>query len=129
MKKLFEKNDLLVIIAVSLACVFLLIPHFVKSEQLVAEISVNGEIVETVELDKVNGVRDMKLDCSPEITLRIEKGRICVKDAQCKDKLCQKCGWLDSSGDAAVCLPAKAVIGVKGGSKKSNEGSADVITY
>lgn len=129
MKKLFEKNDMIVIIAVSLVSVILLIPHFVKSDQLVAEINVNGETVETIELDKVNGVRDLKLGCSPEITVRIEKGRICVKDAQCKDKLCQKCGWLDSSGDAAVCLPAKAVISVKGGSKKSNEGSADVITY
>ena len=129
MKKLFERNDLIVIAAVSLIAIVLLIPHFLKSEKLVAEIIIDGkETAMTYELDSIQGFRDITLPCSPEITVRMENGRICVLNAECKDKLCQKCGWLDSPGDAAVCLPAKTVIRIKG-EKSSKDDSPQIITY
>ena len=129
MRKLFSKNDLLVVIVVSLAAIVLLIPHFIGSESLTAEISVDSKTVEIIDLNEIKGVRDITLDSEPTIKVRMENGRICVIEAECKDKLCQKCGWLDSSGDAAVCLPAKVVITVKGSDKSSKSDTVDVITY
>lgn len=128
MKKLFEKNDLLVIIIIAAIAIILLIPHFFKQDNLTAVITVNGETAETVDLNKINGVREITLKSDPQVKVRIEKGRICVCEAECKDKLCVKCGWLDSPGDAAVCLPAKVVIALSGESGTQDE-KADIITY
>ena len=130
MKKLFERNDLIIIIVISLITILLLIPHFFKSEKLIAEISIDGKTLpETYELNSIRGVKDITLPCSPEITVRMENGRICVLSAECKDKLCQKCGWLDSPGDAAVCLPAKTVISVKGEKNSKSDDEPQAITY
>ncbi len=112
--------------AVSAITIILLIPHFIGGKALEAEISVDGNIIKTVELDEVNGFYEFKTDTSPAVTITAEKGRICVSDAECPDKLCVNCGWLDSDGDMAVCLPAKVVVSVKGA---KNKNAPDVITY
>lgn len=112
--------------AVSAAVIILLVPRFFGKDKLTAEISVDGKVIETIDLDSLDGVREFKLDVSPAVTVTAEKGRIRVSDAECHDKLCVGCGWLDSDGDMAVCLPAKAVISVKGAKVKN---APDVITY
>lgn len=126
MKKLFERNDLLIIMAVSAITIILLIPHFTGRDALKADISVDGNIIKTVNLNEVNGFYEFKTDTSPAVTVTAEKGRIRVSGAECPDKLCVNCGWLDSDGDMAVCLPAKVVVSVKGVESKN---APDVITY
>lgn len=126
MKKLFERNDLLIIIAVCIITIILLIPHFTGGKALTAEISVDGEIVKTVSLSEVSGFYEFKTDTSPAVTITAENGRIRVSEAECPDRLCVNCGWLDSDGDMAVCLPAKVVVNVKGQESKN---APDVITY
>lgn len=128
MKKLFEKNDLIVLIIISALAVILLLPHFFGSSSLVAEISVDGEIVKEINLEKVNGLNEFTLDCSPKVKVRAEQNRICIVEADCPDKLCVNCGWLDSDGDMAVCLPAKVVINIKE-NKQESKNAPDVITY
>lgn len=126
MKKLFEQNDLLIIIAVCIVTIILLIPHFIGGNNLEAEIAVDGEIVKTINLDDVNGFYEFTTETEPSVTITAEKGRICVSDAECPDKLCVNFGWLDSDGDMAVCLPAKVTVSVKGSEDKN---APDVITY
>ena len=69
----------------------------------------------------------MSLQCKPAVKVRMENGKICVVEADCEDKLCVNCGWLDSDGAMAVCLPAKVVV--SGDGTKANSESPDVITY
>lgn len=126
MKKLFERNDLLIIIAVCVVTIVLLIPHFIGSNTLEAEIAVDGEIIKTINLNDVNGFYEFTTDTEPSVTITAEKGKIRVSDAECPDKLCVNFGWLDSDGDMAVCLPAKVTVSVKGAKGKN---SPDVITY
>lgn len=126
MKKLFERNDLLVIMAVSVLSIILLIPHFIGRDALSAEISVDGEVIKTVNLEEISEPCEIKTDTSPAVTITAEKGRIRVSDAECPDRLCVGFGWLDSDGDTAVCLPAKVVVTVKGA---DNKNAPDVITY
>ncbi len=125
--KLFSRYDLLILIAISLISIVLLIPHLFSRDSLTATITVDGETVETIELNKVSGFRQIKLDCDPQVSVRVENGRICVSEAECEDKLCVNCGWLDSDGDMAVCLPGKVVVQVD--SDKSNKDAPDAVTY
>ncbi len=128
MRKLLERRDLLILIAVSLAALLLLLPHLFRQNRRIAEISVDGKIIETMDLDALHGSVEKELPCSPAVRIRAEQGRIRVIEASCPDKLCKNCGWLDSAGDLAVCLPAKVVISVTGG-KTTDKNQPDMITY
>ncbi len=125
--KLFSRYDLLVLIAISAVAILLLIPNLIGNDNLTATITVNGEVVESIDLNEAKGFREIKLESNPEVKVRIEKGRICVIEADCKDKLCVNCGWLETDGAMAVCLPAKVVVSVEG--TKAPDESPDVITY
>ena len=125
--KLFSRYDLLILIVISALSIVLLIPHLFNRQNLTATIAVDGQIVSNIDLNEVSGFREIKLESSPETTVRIENGRICVIKADCHDKLCVNCGWLDSDGDMAVCLPAKVVVSVSGEKQKTD--SPDVITF
>ncbi len=125
--KLFSRYDLLILIAISAISIILLIPHLFNQQNLTATITVDGEVVENVNLNEVAGFREIKLKSEPSVSVRIENGRICVIEADCTDKLCVNCGWLDSDGDMAVCLPGKVVVSVDGTNK--NENTPDAITY
>lgn len=122
--KLFQKNDLLVLIIISAICIILLLPKFYKSDASVAVISVNGEEVQSINLNKTDEAYKIKLDCSPSLTVEVANGKIRILNAECHDKLCVKCGWLDSSGDMAVCLPARVCVSIK-----SSSSSPDIMTY
>ncbi|MBQ8227701.1 MAG: NusG domain II-containing protein [Clostridia bacterium] len=125
--KLFSRYDLLVLIVISALAIILLIPNLFTSDTLTATISVDGEIVESVDLSKAAGFREIKIQSDPAVKVRIENGRICVIEAECEDKLCVNCGWLETDGAMAVCLPAKVVVSVDG--KNADTESPDVITY
>ena len=126
--KLFSRYDLLVLIAISALAMILLIPNvFGNQAKLTATITVDGEIIETVALSKLSGMREMTLQSTPSVKVRMENGKICVVEAECEDKLCVNCGWLDSDGAMAVCLPAKVVVSVD--STKADSEAPDVITY
>lgn len=129
MKKinLFSKYDLLVLIAISALSIILLIPGLSSNKALTATITIDGEVVETIDLNKATGFREIRLKSNPEVRVRVENGRICVIEAECSDKLCVNCGWLESDGAMAVCLPAKVVVSVDSSTPDSN--APDVITY
>ena len=124
--KLFSKYDLPVLMAISLLCILLLIPQFlVKDENLIATVTKDSEVIKTINLNEVEQGYYIDIDSAPEVRIRVEKGRIRFCEADCPDKLCVRYGWLESSADSAVCLPAKVVISISG----QKDGSPDVITY
>lgn len=121
MKKLFMKRDIAVIIAVLILSALLFIPNLSGHDKLIADIYLDGEIVETVELDSVADTYTISPTDTSQIT--VKNGAICFSYAECHDELCVKSGWLTSKGQTAACLPEKIVITIKGNS------DIDMMTY
>ena len=89
------------------------------SENPVAEILRNGSVVERVVLDPAAPPREWVLS-SPGggvNRVRLEGGRICMVEANCPDRDCVRAGWLDRPGQAAVCLPHRVALRVRGTGK------------
>lgn len=112
--KLFKKGDLIVIAAViAAALIFAFIGRDEGSEP-VAEISVDGITVQTVDLSSVTERIEITPNNEYGILIVAENGTIRFEHSDCEDKLCVSSGILSKSGDVAVCLPAKTVISVIG---------------
>lgn len=121
-KKLFRKADMIIILAVLLIAGVFLLWQYSSGDNLRAVITVDGKIVETLDLDKVTGKNVIVPDTSPKVKIVAEKGSIRFDEAECRDKLCVSRGKLYRKGDTAVCLPSKTVITITGG-------SVDAMTY
>ncbi len=81
----------------------------------IAVISVNGEVVKTVDL-RANGAYEFTIDAENGSynRIRVENGKIRVIEAGCHDKLCVNQGFAQG-GIPVVCLPNKLQISVGGG--------------
>lgn len=119
--KLIKKGDILLVAAIAvIAGIFFLWQSF-NSESLTAVITVDGEVVQTVNLS----AKEEKIiipDTQPKVKIVAENGKIRFDYAECEDKLCVSCGNLEKKGDTAVCLPSKTVITVAGS-------DVDAVTY
>lgn len=58
-------------------------------------------------------------------TVEFDHGRVRVREATCRDKICIGRGLVGSPGDAIVCLPNRVVIRVTGTRQK---GKVDTVT-
>ena len=112
--KLLRKGDIAVIAIILLAFAAFMLWSDSKTDSLQAVITVNGETVETVDLDAVKEKMIIKPNTTPQVVIVAENGGICFESAECEDKLCVGCGTLSKHGDTAVCLPAKTAITVTG---------------
>ncbi len=112
--KFLRKGDIAVIgIIILVAAVFALWSNS-KSESVQAVITVDGEVIQTVDLDNVKEKITVIPGTSPRVVITAENGEIRFEQAECEDKLCIACGSLSKHGDTAVCLPSKTVITVTG---------------
>lgn len=122
--KIVKKNDILIILAVLLLA--LGAKHLLgRGERATANVIINGNTEYVIDLSREKELRYIKPDTDPAITIAVENGTIRFCRADCPDKLCVEAGVLSKPGDTAACLPAKAVIVVKGESKDS----PDALTY
>lgn len=112
--KLLKKADLIVIALIIVAATIFMLIGKNDSSKPVAEISVNGETVQTVDLNTVTDKIEFTPNDEYNILIVAENGKIRFEHSDCKDKLCITSGELEKTGDVAVCLPAKTVITVTG---------------
>lgn len=112
--KLFRKGDFAVIAAIIFAAAVFMLWSSSKSEAPQAVITVDGEVVETLDLDSVKEKRIIIPDTFPKVTIIAENGEVWFERAECEDRLCIASGRLSKHGDTAVCLPAKTAIAVTG---------------
>lgn len=82
----------------------------------IANIYRNGVCIYSVDLAAVTEAYSITLDDGEGHinTVRIERGRICVEDANCPDRVCVNTGWLSSGAGPIICMPAKLVIRLEG---------------
>lgn len=90
------------------------------------EISVDGEIIETIVLDENTGAEPftIKTELGTNV-IEIANDSAAIIQADCPDELCVKDGSISEPGEIVVCLPHKVVIEIKG--KSSSE--VDDISY
>jgi hypothetical protein len=46
--------------------------------------------------------------------VEIKDGKIRIKKAPCRDKICIKQGWISNSGESLICLPNKVMVYITG---------------
>ena len=76
-----------------------------------------GDVRQELALDKDGVFRFDGIDADFEV----RNGKIHLTNASCPDKLCEKTGYIGSSGQSIICVPNKITVSVVG----SNE-SVDV---
>jgi len=62
----------------------------------------------------VNGAAASETMTINGVVIEIDAGRARVADSPCRDKLCERAGWLERPGDAAVCLPQRVIVEIRG---------------
>ena len=99
------------VVAVCLAWIFLQDKVTVSGN--VAEIRVNNEVVQTLDLNRNTRIT---LQGKNNITLVIvvDNGSVYVESSECPDKICVNKGRISKEYETIVCLPARTIIEVKG---------------
>ena len=100
--------------AVAGSAVFILLQRG-RAPAPVARISRDGVLLEEIDLSRVDEPYSLTLeDESGRNVLSVERGRVCVSEADCPDQVCVKQGWVSSGAAPIVCLPHKLVVGRAG---------------
>ena len=102
----FKKKDL-IIVAVSFLTMFLV--GFLQDSVLgtKAEIIYDGEVVETLSLNKNLSI---SYNAHPEIVFEVLDSKIRFHSSDCPDKICVNTGFIQYLGESAACLPNKMII-------------------
>jgi len=125
--KFIKKTDFLIavgLIVISLAA-WAIYREIKKEDSVTAEIYLDSELVETVELEK-GEERYFSIDGKPNVVFHItEEGRIAFVESDCPDKVCIQTGYIYMPGQFAACLPNGIVMKIKG--NVSGEDQPDLI--
>lgn len=125
MKKLIRPLDIILIALLLLGGIGFSLYTQKSTKSATAVIYIDGEIYQSIELNKVENSYELDLPCTPKAKLWVEKGCISFIQAECSDKLCVSSGKLKHRGDTAACLPAKAVVTIENGGEKE----IDALVY
>ena len=87
-----------------------------KGKGTVAVVSVDGEVLERIDLSKVRTPYDIPVSTPyGNNTVHVEPGAISVTEADCPDHVCIYQGRLNGSGIPIICMPHRLVIEIEGG--------------
>lgn len=105
---------LLVLLLAGSAAFLLLRP---KEEGQVARITLNGKVVQEIDLSRVEQPYTLTLEGPGGFsnTITVEKGQICVSKAGCPDQICVHQGYISDGTTPIVCLPNRLIIEITGG--------------
>ena len=101
---------LLFVLILACACLIWLRFAMVQTDQVYGEIWQDGECVERIELADSYHNTITRNGLTTEYTIEIDGKRMRFVDSQCPDHTCERTGWISRVGDAAVCLPNRAMI-------------------
>lgn len=124
-QKWISRADLILLAVLAVIGVGLLIlPSLLpQSDRLVAEVTVNGETVLTLDLQTAAAREIYSLENG--VVLVTENHTVAFLSADCPDKVCVQTGALSRVGEVAACVPTGTVVAVKGESRTAPDG----ITY
>lgn len=107
--KQIKKGDIVLFLLIIVVCLLWFLPKG-ESENLKAEIYLDGEIIHSVVLSELEKEKTVAVG-GCEILL--QNDGVTFKQSECDDKLCQKRGKMTRSGDSMACVPQKVVVVLK----------------
>lgn len=127
---MFKKWDIIVIVFL---IVLSFIPELIFGVALgknysgtYAEITIEGKLYKTVALSEHRGQDEINIKTKYGYNIvKIKDQSIAIIDADCKDKICIKEGYVSKPGQSLVCLPHKVMVQIKG--KSSKDYKDDII--
>ena len=90
-----------------------------------AEVTLDGKFYKKILLSEHRG--EDKIDVKTEYgynIIEIKDASIGIIDADCRDRICIKSGFISKPGQLSVCLPHKLMIEIK---SNDNEKDTDII--
>ncbi len=110
------KVFLFLLLAAVAASAALLLLQNRKTDAPMARITRDGALLEEIDLERVGKSYSFTLeDGSGRNTVQVEKGRICISEADCPDQICVNQGWISDGTVPIVCLPHKFMVEITGG--------------
>lgn len=125
---MFKKWDIILIVLLLLLS---LIPELIFGimmgkdyKRTYAVITVEGKVYKKIILSEHRGVEqfDVKTKYGHNL-IKIKDEAIEIIDADCRDKICMKPGFISKPGESLVCLPHKLMVEIKG-----DKDDSDVIS-
>ncbi len=102
-----------------------------RTDGFTADVFQNGELIESIPLDKVREPYTFTVTgeggCTNEIEVR--PGSIGIISADCPDRLCVHQGFISDSRLPVTCLPNRVVILLRGNLTDADSVTPDIITY
>lgn len=94
-----------------------------------AILSQNGEILQTIPLDRVTKEYTLTIsnDNGGTNTIAIAPGKIRVLEASCPDQFCVQQGWIQNSIYPIVCLPNQLVIRIESDDYSAEQSALDIV--
>lgn len=120
-RRSITKGDIILIVFLLVLCLCLFITSFGRSEDLRAEIYVDGEKMHSIALSDVTESYTLNENYCQ---LLIEKDGVSFAFSNCADQLCVKRGKLKKQGDTMACVPEKIVVILKADGKEKIDGVA-----
>ncbi len=112
---MIKRNDIIIgVVALLVALAFYLFFSLTKSDGSKVEITVQGEVYETLELSQDQSFL-ITLENGEYNTVVIEDGYVRMSEADCPDKLCVKHNKIHYNHETIVCLPHKVVVEIVNG--------------
>ncbi len=127
-----SKKDLICAGAIAgvvlLSAAFLIGRHIIAKDQHIAYVYSHGQLVETIDLDKVEQpyyftIGESEGDYN---IVSVKPGSIEVKHATCPDQICVKTGTITNADRPIVCLPNELVIKI-GGADGAGDSQIDAV--
>ncbi len=117
---------LLAIVALGAGGLYLGIGSKTAAGPLQAQVYQDGQMVQSIPLDRVSGDQHIVLDGPAKNTLLAQRGRIRYEHSDCLDKTCVLTGWLSRPGQLSACLPNRTYVKIVGAESGDGE---DVIVH
>lgn len=116
-KGLFKRNDIILIVLIVLASIFLFVAMVIKQEDGgIVVLKVGGETYKDFPLLE-DMTYTMEFEDGRYNTIVIKDGYVEISDASCPDQICVNHRKIQKSGETIVCLPNQLVIEIKGSSQ------------
>ena len=119
------KKDVFIIICIlTVGLAFFLIPRLIpdNSTDKTVVIYHDGEEIYRTNLSVADD-GEFQLDEIPQITFQIKDHQIRILHSDCKDKICEKTGFIDSGYQSIVCLPNCILVNIV----EQNTQSIDIV--
>lgn len=109
-----KNRDLaLIAVIIVIACAALFLQTFLSAPAAQAEVSVDGQVVEVLDLTR-DGQLTVTGSGGGTNLLVVQDGQIWCQEASCPDKVCISQGKQREAGSAIVCLPNRLIVTITG---------------